>query len=195
MEQKNFRSYRHGSRWHLVPRQLKAFWRARVRGDRHAHAHFCSRAGLLPQRQRGKRIGIYNMLFNPSVERDRHILPKHSICRTLTALGCAVILLSCSRPDNRHLSDILNISELPPATSILRCGPVTRDGIQMWDCIVKTNQTDLDKMMSGHQFKDLQMPPPKHAYLALPSNFRQADHIHIVYNEDSGIAAIATHAQ
>lgn len=63
----------------------------------------------------------------------------------------------------------------------------------MWDCVLRTTPGDFEKIISGHEFRDLGVPPPHRTYLALPSGFKEADHIHITYNEESGKVGIATH--
>ena len=116
------------------------------------------------------------------------------VAGSIAILTASAFVVSCSKSDSSRLTEILNISMLPPSTTIEKCGEVERDGGLMWDCLISTNAADLDLLMSGHQFKDLNVKPPEHVYLATPKGFKSADWIHILYNENTNKASIATHA-
>jgi hypothetical protein len=108
------------------------------------------------------------------------------------AVFLSIPLAGCIQSDTTRLTRLLKIPELPPSTVIERCGSVDRGG-PMWDCVVRTTPGDLEKLISGHEFIDLRTRPPHRVYLASPREFKEADHIHITYDEESGKAGIATH--
>lgn len=111
-----------------------------------------------------------------------------------TLLGMMVLLVACSKSDSQALTEKLNISAFPAAAKIEHCGDVARDGGMMWDCIVAINPEDLPVLLAGHTYRQLSTTAPERVYLAQPKGFKQADWIHVFYNEDTRKAAIATHA-
>lgn len=119
---------------------------------------------------------------------------KSLIVLSIMAVGITLLLGACSQSDSRKLLGILNIPDLPPTTKIESCGEITRDGELMWDCIIQTSPDDLRRLLSGHQFTELNVTAPERVHIAQPKNFEAADWIHVLYNENSRKAIIATHA-
>lgn len=113
---------------------------------------------------------------------------------SIVAVGTTLFLGACSQSDSENLVHILNIPDLPPATKIENCAEITRDGEPMWDCIIQTNPDDLRRLLSGHQFSELRVDAPERVHIARPKNFKAADWIHVLYEDNSGKAVIATHA-
>jgi len=113
---------------------------------------------------------------------------------SIITVGTALFLGACSQSNSENLVHILNIPDLPPGTKIENCAEITRDGESMWDCIIQTSPDDLRRLLSGHHFSELRVDVPERVHIAQPKNFKAADWIHILYNENSRKAVISTHA-
>lgn len=118
---------------------------------------------------------------------------RRSFVACLSIACVALSITACSDSDETRLARALRIPALPVATTVQTCGPTVRDGFPMWDCTVTTTRDDLAILTSGHTFTDLRAAAPDHVLLAKPSGYAEADHVHIVFHEVTGRAAIAIH--
>lgn len=109
----------------------------------------------------------------------------------LVVIGAAFFYKTSSKGEREYVASRLNISTLPSTTSVEECRDQDNpDNLPVRECLLQTTEDDLQVLLSGHEFREVNAPAGSMGRQAIPGNHLGVQSINVFFNPSSGKGSV-----